>query len=135
VNNEEHKFRQAVSDAVKMAISPNGVYPNYTTENDRLAVRWDEDHAQWKATMESIHNMDAWFYVRVGELAEGESPRDSVSTNSIYVRFVVPTKMAQDNWKKPKWHSDKVRIYLRSYLHKKGYDFHAPYNLAVKRTK
>ena len=126
--------RRLIANAIQERIYPDSV-GKYGYSEGRPAVRWDEDHAQWGTTMESIHVMDAWFYVRVGELAEGESPSESVGADIINVRFVVPTKTVQDNWQKPKWHSDKVRIYLRSYLHKKGYDFHAPYNLAVKRTK
>jgi len=127
INNE---IRQAIYGMVYPDSRVDGMY---NASNNRRAVRWDADYAQWQSTMESIHEMDAWFYVRVGELGEKESPKDSVGADFINVRFVVPSKMVMDNWRKPKWHSDKVRIYLRSYLHKKGYDFYAPYNLGVKR--
>lgn len=125
-----------INDKVRRAMYPDShADSSYDASANRRAIRWDADHAHWQTTTESIHNMDAWFFVRVGELAEGESPSESVGADTLNVRFVVPTKTVQDNWQKPKWHSDKVRIYLRSYLHKKGYDFHASYNLAVKRQR
>lgn len=126
--------RQLIAKAIQERIYPESV-GKYGYSEGRPAVRWDDDHAQWKTTMESIHNMDAWFYVRVGELADGESPSESVGVDTLNVRFVVPTKIVQDNWKEPKWHSDKVRIYLRSYLHEQGYEFYPELNLAVRRTK
>lgn len=99
----------------------------------RHVVRWDDDHAHWVVTKENVEFMDAYFYVRIGELAEGEDPRNAVITGQINVRFLMPTTTVQARKGIPKWHSDKVRIYLRSHLHKQKYEFYPNHNLALKR--
>lgn len=83
------------------------------------AVAWNADHAHWVIDGDSAI---AWFYVNT------EDP-----DQKLYFRFIQKAKDAEEKRQVAQWHADKVRIYLRSQLHRMNYDFLPTSNMAKRR--
>lgn len=97
-----------------------------------MSFRYDEKFCTWKRSADG-KTATARFYVIVGTLEGVQEKALTEHMPRMEFDFTVPLSRVHENFMRPNWHTDAVRMFLRSQLHKRGYAFYETYNLAVKR--